>query len=131
MTLATVSLCVFGAVFSGTVDDIDLFTGAMCEPPMAGGVVGPTLACLIGRQFADLKAGDRFFYQTTSPEGFTPGEPSVVEGGARRDGSCGGGSGGWGWGGCVAEGRGSVNLSCQFVFLFFFRCQYLLCVAQQ
>ena len=87
------TVCVLGCVFR-TVDDIDLFTGAMCEPPMVGGVVGPTLACLIGRQFADLKAGDRFFYQTTGPEGFTPGEPSVVEGGARRGGSCAGGGGG-------------------------------------
>ena len=51
----------------------------MCEPPMTGGLVGPTLACLIGRQFADLKAGDRFFYQTTGPEGFTRGERNVLD----------------------------------------------------
>jgi peroxidase len=61
------------------VDDVDLFTGAMCEPPLEGAVVGATLACLIGRQFADLKYGDRFFYQTSGQlEGFNKGNYGLI-----------------------------------------------------
>ncbi|XP_013422154.2 chorion peroxidase-like [Lingula anatina] len=44
-------------------DDIDLFTGGMAELPVPGGIVGPTFACILGRQFAALKFGDRFFYE--------------------------------------------------------------------
>ncbi|KAK7464536.1 hypothetical protein BaRGS_00037897, partial [Batillaria attramentaria] len=61
-----------------SVEDIDLFTGAMSERPLGGAVVGETLACLIGRQFADLKHGDRFFYETSGPEGFTEGQLQYI-----------------------------------------------------
>ncbi|PVD24185.1 hypothetical protein C0Q70_14655 [Pomacea canaliculata] len=54
------------------VDDIDLFTGLMSEKPLAGGLVGPTLGCLLGIQFHSLKFGDRFYFETVSElEGFT------------------------------------------------------------
>ena len=43
-------------------DNVDLYVGAMLEDPVANGMVGPTLACLIGNQFKRLRDGDRLFY---------------------------------------------------------------------
>ena len=44
------------------VADIDVFTGAMSEKSVSGGLVGATIACVLGKQFKDLMAGDRFFF---------------------------------------------------------------------
>ncbi len=51
------------------VNDIDLYVGAISESSVAGGVVGPTFACLIGEQFRRIKKGDRFFYTHDSRNG--------------------------------------------------------------
>ncbi|XP_071091100.1 salivary peroxidase/catechol oxidase-like [Haliotis cracherodii] len=53
-------------------DDVDIFPGAISERPVPGGIVGPTFACLIGRQFGLIKKGDRFWYELNRPvTGFT------------------------------------------------------------
>ena len=60
------------------MDDVDVFVGLVSETHVAGSLVGPTLACLLGSQFEDIKFGDRFFYETrTQEEGFTDGSSSV------------------------------------------------------
>ena len=46
-----------------TVDDIDLFIGAMTEKKVDGSLLGPTFLCLIGDQMSRLRKGDRFFYE--------------------------------------------------------------------
>lgn len=56
------------------VQDIDLFIGSIAEEPLADALVGPTNACILGRQFHDLKAGDRFWYETGNQKtSFTKG----------------------------------------------------------
>lgn len=53
----------------GTPDNIDIWIGALAEPFVPNGRVGPLLACLIGTQFRKLRDGDRFWWE--SPGVFT------------------------------------------------------------
>lgn len=46
------------------VDDIDLYIGGIAERSLPDGIVGPTFACIIARQFNNLRRGDRFFYES-------------------------------------------------------------------
>ncbi|KAK7069012.1 hypothetical protein SK128_018576, partial [Halocaridina rubra] len=48
-----------------SVEDIDLFTGGLCETPLQGGIIGPTFGCIIGLQFSFLRKCDRFWYETS------------------------------------------------------------------
>ncbi|KAK3787705.1 hypothetical protein RRG08_031934 [Elysia crispata] len=60
--------------------DIDLFTGAVYETPVDGGVVGPTFAYLLGEQFRRLRVGDRFFYEASDSQlGFTPAQLADIK----------------------------------------------------
>lgn len=57
-----------------SVDDMDLYTGALAEIPKSGTLVGPTFTCLIVDQFARLQKGDRFWYEfADQPYPFTEG----------------------------------------------------------
>uniref|UniRef100_A0A3B3QZF7 Eosinophil peroxidase n=1 Tax=Paramormyrops kingsleyae TaxID=1676925 RepID=A0A3B3QZF7_9TELE len=47
----------------GTPHNIDLWVGAISEPPLPGGRVGPLLSCLLGKQFRALRDGDRFWWE--------------------------------------------------------------------
>lgn len=44
----------------GTPYNIDVWVGAISEPPLPGGRVGPLLSCLLARQFRALRDGDRY-----------------------------------------------------------------------
>ncbi|XP_043574593.1 eosinophil peroxidase-like [Chiloscyllium plagiosum] len=46
-----------------TPENIDVWVGAISEPFVKGGRVGPLLACLIGQQFKNLRDGDRFWWE--------------------------------------------------------------------
>ena len=50
------------------VEDIDLFTGGLAEVPTKGAVVGPTFACLLGRQMYYYKTGEIFSSKTEKNE---------------------------------------------------------------
>lgn len=52
--------------FCRHVDDIDLFTGGICESALHGGVIGPTFGCVIAMQFQRFKKCDRFWYETSN-----------------------------------------------------------------
>jgi len=51
----------FSQLYSSPLD-IELFPGGMAETSVGGGLLGPVFTCLIGRQFANLKDGDRYFF---------------------------------------------------------------------
>ncbi|XP_076847006.1 eosinophil peroxidase [Brachyhypopomus gauderio] len=47
----------------GTAHNIDVWVGAISEPALPGGRVGPLLACLLAKQFRALRDGDRFWWE--------------------------------------------------------------------
>ncbi|KAK2837241.1 hypothetical protein Q5P01_014453 [Channa striata] len=47
----------------GTPDNIDVWLGGVAEPFVPGGRVGPLLGCLISKQFARIRQGDRFWWE--------------------------------------------------------------------
>ena len=59
--------------FHSHPDDVDLFPALISERHVSGGMVGPTLVCLLARQFQKLRDGDRFWYENEGDEGFTQG----------------------------------------------------------
>ncbi|XP_053698672.1 myeloperoxidase [Sabethes cyaneus] len=56
----------------GEPENVDVYSGALSEPPVNGGIVGPLLTCLLGDQFVRLKQGDSFWYERRrGPQRFT------------------------------------------------------------
>lgn len=64
------------------VNDIDLYTGLMMESPANGALLGRTGAYIIAETFANLKKGDRFFYENkvSNSRGLTEAELEAVKG---------------------------------------------------
>ncbi|XP_053941237.1 myeloperoxidase isoform X3 [Cuculus canorus] len=60
----------------GTPKNIDIWIGALAEPFVKGGRVGPLMACLIGAQFRNVRDGDRFWWQNSGV--FTPQQRSSL-----------------------------------------------------
>lgn len=57
------------------VDDIDIFPALISERPVPGALVGPTLQCVLGKQFEAYKKGDRFWHENGGqPSSFTSGK---------------------------------------------------------
>ena len=56
-------------------EDLDLCSAGITERPLPGSMVGPTFACLIGKQFHNFRFGDRFVSTVTllicQTDGFT------------------------------------------------------------
>ncbi|XP_051850149.1 lactoperoxidase [Antechinus flavipes] len=61
----------------GTPDNIDLWIGAIAEPFVRGGRVGPLLSCILGKQFRKIRDGDRFFWK--KPGVFTPQQQEALK----------------------------------------------------
>ncbi|XP_069102013.1 myeloperoxidase-like [Argopecten irradians] len=65
-----------------SVHDIDLYAGGMTEKHVSGGVVGPTFAHIIAKQFHVLKHGDSFWFERRKHSGYTShlteGKHSVI-----------------------------------------------------
>ncbi len=69
-------------------EDIELYPGGLSENPEPGGRMGPTFACIMGRQFKNLKEGDRFFFTHDNvDEGikFCPGDLAKLRRRTLRD----------------------------------------------
>ncbi|KFZ51250.1 Myeloperoxidase, partial [Antrostomus carolinensis] len=60
----------------GTPKNIDIWIGALAEPFVNGGRVGPLMACLIGTQFRNIRDGDRFWWRNRGV--FTPQQSSSL-----------------------------------------------------
>ncbi|XP_053407489.1 peroxidase mlt-7-like [Mercenaria mercenaria] len=50
------------------VQDVDLWTGVMTEKKLAGSISGATQSCLLAMHFANIKHGDRFWYEGSFSE---------------------------------------------------------------
>ncbi|XP_014241240.1 peroxidase-like [Cimex lectularius] len=62
------------------VNEIDLFIGAVAEHHKEGAILGPTLVCLVGDQFARLRRADRFFYEEgNQPSSFSAKQLSEIK----------------------------------------------------
>jgi len=58
------------------VKNVEAYVGMICEKPLPGAIVGPTAACVLQRQYYNLREGDRFFFDRN---GFTYDQLSVLK----------------------------------------------------
>ncbi|KAK2111294.1 hypothetical protein P7K49_011040 [Saguinus oedipus] len=65
-------LCLYG-----TPNNIDIWIGAIAEPLVERGRVGPLLACLLGKQFQQIRDGDRQVHPQPGREAFWWENPGV------------------------------------------------------
>ncbi|CAH1398172.1 unnamed protein product [Nezara viridula] len=63
------------------VSDIDLLSGALSEQVPDGATVGPTLRCLLAKQFKSLRSGDRHWFENDWA-GFTKSQLNSIREGA-------------------------------------------------
>ena len=61
---------------SGFRTGIDLWVGGLAEKRMEQSNLGPTFACIIGKTFADIRDGDRFYYE--NPGVFTEDQRNSI-----------------------------------------------------
>ena len=96
------SVCDGGLLCVGrrSVNDIDVYAGAMSEQNVPGGQIGPTFGCILARQFRNSRAGDRFWYEN-SPRPMPGLRSGVGFSSGRRTGA---GSGGRGRGAFFLKG---------------------------
>ncbi|KAG6445361.1 hypothetical protein O3G_MSEX003849 [Manduca sexta] len=60
-------------------EDVELMVGGAMEKAATGAVVGPTLACVLALQFANLKKSDRFWYENDiPPSSFSPEQLGAI-----------------------------------------------------
>ncbi|KAK6174188.1 hypothetical protein SNE40_017509 [Patella caerulea] len=62
-----------------TPEDIDVFSGGLSEVNIAGGLVGPTFACILANQFRAIREGDRFWYDRPGNTGFTQAQLNSIK----------------------------------------------------
>ena len=60
----------------GFREGIDLWVGGLAEKRMDKSNLGPTFACIIGKTFADIRDGDRFYYE--NPGVFTTAQQTSI-----------------------------------------------------
>uniref|UniRef100_A0A0N4ZAV5 peroxidase n=1 Tax=Parastrongyloides trichosuri TaxID=131310 RepID=A0A0N4ZAV5_PARTI len=58
------------------VENIDMYIGSLLEDPVDGAMFGPTLLCVVGKQFKNLRDGDRFYYENKKI--FTPEQIEAI-----------------------------------------------------
>lgn len=59
-------------------NNVDVYTGALSEPPVEGSIVGPLLSCILTDQFLRLKRGDSHWYErTVGSQQFSRGKHSL------------------------------------------------------
>lgn len=69
--MANKSIKEYSSIYSSP-EDIDLWSGGVTEKPLPGSMVGPIFACILGRQFHNLRYGDRYWYENGGwPSSFT------------------------------------------------------------
>ncbi|XP_034665646.1 chorion peroxidase [Drosophila subobscura] len=59
--------------------DVDVYTGAVSEPPLEGAIFGPLLSCMVSDQFLRLKLGDSHWYERKiGPQRFSKGQLAEI-----------------------------------------------------